>query len=109
MNGPVVLQKRMALADGFLGGKASCGSANCVTRSGQVYVCTDIPALTRNRKAHFTLTRKTVSRVWYFGSGIGESEKECYSNGGLQFEDVSVFRKARLRLASLQLAQRNRC
>ena len=82
-------EKCMALANGFLGGKASCEL--CWLAPGK-YVCTDIPAPTMNRKALFHSYREDVSKA---DSVI---EKRI---GGLRCEHVFVFRKARLHLVSL--------
>ena len=72
-----------------LGGKASCEL--CWLAPGKL-VCTDIPALTINRKGLFHSYREDVSKA--------ESviEKRI---GGLRCEHVFVFRKARLHLESL--------
>lgn len=71
-----------------LGGKASCEL--CWLAQGK-YVCTDIPAPTKNRKAHFHSYQEDVSKA----------ELVIEKIGGLRCEHVFVFRKPRLHLVSL--------
>jgi hypothetical protein len=92
----------MALANGFLGGeKRSCECANRVARP-NASVCTDIPALTTNRKALFSLLSGRRSH----GCGVSEAEsvvlrKNATIVAGHSLKICLYSGKQRLRLVSL--------